>query len=62
MTEWLTTKEVARMLGVRPDTVRRWRSEGHGPQATRFTDTARPRVWYAKSDVIRWMDEGKETQ
>jgi excisionase family DNA binding protein len=48
----LTTTEVARLLRVHPDTVRRWRAIGTGP---RYAKLGNKSVRYALADVEAWV-------
>jgi len=55
--EWLTQSQVAKMLGVTGETLRRWRANGTGPAARRFG----PRlVRYAPSEVQQWIASSSE--
>lgn len=54
--QFLSTGELARLLGLRPQTLRRWRSRGCGPRFVRFGDTRRGRVRYARRDVAGWIE------
>ncbi|PLS24350.1 helix-turn-helix domain-containing protein [Bifidobacterium imperatoris] len=59
MGEYMTTVEVADLLGVKPDTVRKWRqSVGMGPKWTRWPGSRLVR--YERSEVERWKHAGKE--
>lgn len=52
--EWLSTEEVAKLLGVDPSTIRRWRTArpSQGPPFLRLS----PRLTvYNPSDVRRWL-------
>lgn len=50
---YLTTAEVAELLHVKPDTVRKWRQEvGKGPRWTRWPGTRLVR--YESAEVERW--------
>lgn len=50
---FLTTDELAARYKVPVETVRKWRSEGTGPQGARFGKHVR----YRLSDVERWERE-----
>jgi transposase-like protein len=52
--DWLSTEELARLLGVDPSTIRRWRTArpAQGPPFVRMS--ARVTV-YSASDVRRWL-------
>ena len=51
----LTTRQAAEMLGILPQTLRKWRMEGKGPA---FNKSARrsARVSYSKLEVQRYID------
>ncbi len=49
---WLTTVEVALLLGVRPQTLEKWRSQGKGPP---FRKASRRVVRYDQTAVADWM-------
>lgn len=50
----LSTAEVARMLGLLPQSVRRWRMTGYGPAYFRLGGP-RGRVVYRNDDVEAWL-------
>ena len=55
--EYLTTAEVAALLHVRPDTVRKWRQQvGKGPRWTRWRGSRIVR--YERAEVERWRRDG----
>lgn len=49
--DFLTTNELAERLGVKPVTIRRWRQEGTGPTAHRFSNRL---TRYRLEDVEAW--------
>lgn len=49
----LTSAEVARLLGVNPSTLCRWRQEGKGPRVY-WLGVASPR--YREDDVLEWLE------
>ena len=51
----MTTDQLARMLGVDPSSVRRWRTSTpvQGPPFIRMSDRV---VKYRRADVDRWLD------
>ena len=56
---YLTTAEVAELLHVKPDTVRKWRQEvGKGPRWTRWSGTRLVR--YEGAEVERWCHAGQK--
>ena len=59
MMGYLTTVEVAELLNVKPDTVRKWRQEvGKGPRWTRWPGTRLVR--YESAEVERWRHAGQK--
>lgn len=56
MGEFMTTTQVAKLLGLQSQTVRRWRCTGSGPRYVRLGGP-RGRVVYAEADVKRWVEE-----
>lgn len=51
----LTTKELAPLIGVKPDTLDRMRSAGRGPSYLKYGDGARPRIRYQPAKVRAWL-------
>jgi len=51
----LTSPETARYLGIKPQTLRKWRLTGHGPPYVRLGDSPRSRVAYKLSDLEAWV-------
>lgn len=51
---WLTTEELARLLGVDPSTVRRWRTQDpvQGPPFVRLSERV---TMYSARDVEAWL-------
>ena len=57
-TDDLTVQQVAKMLGVDPQTVRRWLKTGAFPEAWKPTDSPKA-VWHIpRSSVIAWRNRG----
>jgi predicted DNA-binding transcriptional regulator AlpA len=54
--EWLSTEEVAKLLGVDPSTIRRWRTArpAQGPPFVRLSSRV---TVYSMSDVRRWLEQ-----
>ncbi|MEP0773482.1 MAG: helix-turn-helix domain-containing protein [Acidobacteriota bacterium] len=52
----LSTPEVARRLGVQPQTLRVWRSRAKGPRFVRLGDDTFSRVAYREADVLTWLE------
>ena len=52
---WLSTEEVAKLLGVDPSTIRRWRTARptQGPPFVRLSSRV---TVYSMSDVRRWLE------
>jgi transposase-like protein len=51
---WFTTEELAKMLGVDPSTLRRWRT-GHPRQGPPFVSLSSRVTLYSAQDVRRWL-------
>lgn len=51
MDRFLTTKEAAELLGIRPNTLEHWRSKGKGPTFERVGSAIR----YRLSDIELWL-------
>jgi transposase-like protein len=51
---WLTTEELARMLGVDPSTLRRWRT-ARPRQGPPFVPLSGRATLYSTHDVARWL-------
>lgn len=55
---YFDTDTVANWLGLRPSTLRTWRSTGRGPNFVRFGDGARQTVRYRLVDIERYILTG----
>jgi predicted DNA-binding transcriptional regulator AlpA len=53
----LTTAEAAAFTRIKPDTLRRWRSQGKGPVPVKRGRI----VLYLESDLIAWLRAGRVT-
>jgi hypothetical protein len=54
--DWcMTTNDLAELLELKPQTLRKWRVKGCGPQYVRYGGT-RGRVVYRASEVDRWLE------
>jgi len=51
--DWVDTKELASWLHLSPQTFRKWRLTGGGPQYVKFGN----RVLYKRKDVESWLAE-----
>ena len=53
--EWLSTEDLARLLGVDPSTIRRWRTArpAQGPPFLRLSSRV---TVYSPADVRRWLE------
>ena len=49
--EMVNTKRAARLLGISPRTLEKWRGQGTGPQFLKFGK----RVVYSVTDIEAWM-------
>jgi transposase-like protein len=52
----LSTSETAERLGVRPQTLRKWRLLGKGPCYVRLGASPQARVSYSLEAVQEWLD------
>lgn len=52
----LSTKEVAKLLGVHHQTIYRWRAMGYGPKSVKFGNQRR----YSHDEVLEWMMKNNE--
>ncbi|MGI5127452.1 helix-turn-helix transcriptional regulator [Pseudonocardia sp. CA-107938] len=50
--QWLTGRQVAALIGVSPNTLRRWRHNSIGPAASRLGPRA---VRYERAAVDEWL-------
>jgi len=57
-TTLLTPEEVARMLRVHPQTLRRWRMDHEGPP---FIAVSERIIRYKRDDVSEWLNENWRT-
>jgi len=48
----ITTREVARLLAIAPDTLRQWRSRGYGPP---YVSVSRGAVRYDPAAIAAWL-------
>lgn len=53
----LSTKQAADYLGLKSQTLRRWRMQGDGPAYVRLGNTPRARVAYRNADLDLWLDQ-----
>ncbi len=53
---WISTEELARMLGVDTSTLRRWRT-AHPPQGPAFVCLSCGVTRYSERDVERWLPD-----
>ena len=53
----LSSLEAAEYLGLRPQTLRKWRHQGRGPRYVRFGAGMHARVAYALDDLRAWIAE-----
>ena len=57
MAELLNSEEVARILGVKPDTLRQWRHKNRGPAYTRIERFIR----YSRADLNAYIERNRST-
>ena len=53
--QWLSTKEAAAKLNLKPDTLNQWRYHGCGPVFYRMGDGPSARCRYRSDDLDRWI-------
>jgi len=53
----LTTAQAAQRLGVKSQTLRKWRLRGHGPVFIRLGQRLTGRAMYATTDLEIWLSE-----
>jgi predicted DNA-binding transcriptional regulator AlpA len=54
-TDYLTGPEAAKLLGLKTQSLRKWRLLGRGPRYSRTGDSPRARVLYRRSDLEDWL-------
>ncbi len=54
-TQYITGPNLARRLGLKPQTIRSWRLSGYGPPYIRLGDRISGRVLYRIADVEQWL-------
>jgi excisionase family DNA binding protein len=59
MKQYLTTREVAEMLGLKPITLKMWRMYGKGPSWQRIGTKA---VRYPLSAVTAWLEANSKAE
>jgi len=57
LSELLTTRQAAVILGVQDDTLTQWRWLGKGPKYLRLGDGKRAAIRYLPSDLKKWLAE-----
>ena len=62
MDRLLTTKELAELFGLNPQTLRVWRANGDGPPYVKFGDDQRGRCRYDAAKVEAWLAERTRDQ
>lgn len=58
----LTRAQVAKRLGVSPETLRLWQRENRGPRVVRLGKLPHGRVRYREADVARYISECQTEQ
>jgi transposase-like protein len=51
----LSSSEAARVLGVKAQTLRKWRLLGHGPRFVRLGASLKSRAVYRPADIDTWL-------
>lgn len=59
MNDMLTTTDLAERLGLRPQTLRRWRWAGKGPRFVKLGPNRQGKVRYREADINTWLEESK---
>jgi predicted DNA-binding transcriptional regulator AlpA len=54
--ELLTPAEVEIVYGLKPNTLRQWRYEGHGPRYVKTAPGRSGLVMYRRTDIDAWLD------
>lgn len=57
MDAYISSPEVARRLGLKPQTLRKWRALGQGPAYVRLGGSTQGRVMYSTQIIERWLAE-----
>jgi predicted DNA-binding transcriptional regulator AlpA len=57
----LTATKAAGLLGVKPQTLARWRMDGRGPRFIRLGSTPKSRTAYTPAEIERWLDSHTAT-
>ncbi len=52
----LTSPQAAERLGLKPQTLRKWRCQGAGPRFVRLGTGPRARACYRLADLEAWLD------
>lgn len=55
--ECVSSVRAAELLGICPQTIRKWRLEGRGPRFIRAGRSPKSRALYLLSDIFTWLDE-----
>ncbi len=54
-TQLLTSAQTAKLIGVKPQTLRLWRLQGRGPSYIRLGDSPKAGVRYSELDILDWL-------
>ncbi len=52
----LTSVQTAKLIGLKPQTLRVWRLQGKGPEYIRLGDSPKAPVRYFESDILDWLN------
>lgn len=58
-TTYMTPKEVAELLSIHEETLRRWRAEGEGPPWHKLSDRV---IRYDRGELEAWLEQQKDTE
>jgi predicted site-specific integrase-resolvase len=53
----MTTAQAAKLLGIRPATLRKWRHLGRSPRFVRYGQGPGARCYYQVKDIKEWLEE-----
>lgn len=54
-TRTITTREAAALIGVSPDSMKRWRHLGRGPACQKLSDVQQGRCLYSVAEIRKWQ-------
>jgi len=57
----LNENQVAKIVGVSPSTISKWRKEGLGPNFKKLDNGQKAKVMYTKQSVAEWLCDMQKT-